>query len=229
MREKPWGGSIFYDSLPSTSPYTFQNIYVGHLHFISRKCHILTSNTLSWHLFFETLYSASSALYHLLCVSISTRFDWAIKRAIFHCIVSILSSLLLRRSFGSSPPPEPVLGTRTRDEPPRTSTWKAMKMGVRFCNIAVLDFYFTWILRVFIFCHAVIVVLWEVVSFLSQETLRIKEWQFSKRLVVQKFWKLIGPEIKYSMIQSLLKERKCSRVLAYKRLKPLSPFSFVNW
>ena len=121
---KTWEGSIFYDSRPSTSPYTFQNIYVGHLHFISRKCHILTSNTLSWHLFFETLYSASSALYHLLCVSISTRFDWPIKRAIFHCIVSILSSLLLRRSFGSSPPPEPVLGARTRDEPPRTSTWE---------------------------------------------------------------------------------------------------------
>ena len=121
---KAWGGSIFYDSRPTTSPYTFQNIYVGHLHFISRKCHILTSNTLSWHLFFETLYSASSALYHLLCVSISTRFDWPIKRAISHCIVSILSSLLLRRSFGSSPPPEPVLGTRTRDEPPRTSTWE---------------------------------------------------------------------------------------------------------
>ena len=64
----------------------------------------------------------------LLCliqyVPISTRFDWPIKRALFHCIVSIPSSLLLRRSLGSSPPPDPVLGTRTHDEPPRTSAWE---------------------------------------------------------------------------------------------------------
>ena len=124
MREKPGEARFFTIHGQVHHHALFKNIYVGHLHFISRKCHILTSNTLSWHLFFETLYSASSALYHLLCFSISTRFDWPIKRAIFHCVVSILSSLLLRHSFGSSPPPDPVLGTRTRDEPPRTSAWE---------------------------------------------------------------------------------------------------------
>ena len=119
MREKPGEARFF------TIHCQVHHHNVGHLHFSSSKCHILTSDTLLWHLFFKTLYSMSSALYHfLLHISISTRFDWPIKRAIFHCIVSILSSLLLRRSFGSSPPPEPVLGTRTRDEPPRTSTWE---------------------------------------------------------------------------------------------------------
>ena len=128
---KPWweknpGEARFFTIHCQVHHHTlFKNIYVGHLHFISSKCHILTSDTLSWHLFFKTLYSTSSALYHfLLHISISTRFDWPIKRAIIHCIVSIPSSLLLGRSFGSSPPPDPVLGTRTHDEPPRTSGWE---------------------------------------------------------------------------------------------------------
>ena len=125
MREKP-GEARFFTIHCQVHHHTFfKNIYVGHLHFSSSKCHILTSDTLSWHLFFKTLYSTSSALYHfLLNISISTRFDWPIKRAIIHCIVSIPSSLLLGRSFGSSPPPDPVLGTRTHDEPPRTSGWE---------------------------------------------------------------------------------------------------------
>ena len=118
MREKPGEARFFTIHCQVHHHTLFKNIYVGHLHFSSSKCHILTSDTLSWHLFFKTLYSTSSALYHfLLHISISTRFDWPIKRAIIHCIVSIPSSLLLGRSFGSSPPPDPVLGTRTHDEP----------------------------------------------------------------------------------------------------------------
>ena len=110
MREKPGEARFFTIHCQVHHHTLFKNIYVGHLHFSSSKCHILTSDTLSWHLFFKTLYSTSSALYHfLLHISISTRFDWPIKRAIIHCIVSIPSSLLLGRSFGSSPPPDPGL------------------------------------------------------------------------------------------------------------------------
>ena len=89
MREKPGEARFFTIHCQVHHHTLFKNIYVGHLHFSSSKCHILTSDTLSWHLFFKTLYSTSSALYHfLLHVSISTRFDWPIKRAIIHCTES---------------------------------------------------------------------------------------------------------------------------------------------
>ena len=46
MREKP-GEARFFTILGQVHHHTlFKNIYVGHLHFISSKCHILTSNTL---------------------------------------------------------------------------------------------------------------------------------------------------------------------------------------
>ena len=105
--------------------------------------------------------------------------------------------------------------------PKKTSAWEPMKMGVQCCNIAVLDYYFTWILRVFIFCHAVIVVLWEVVSCLFQETLRFKEWGSPKGQVVCSS-KVLVAFWAWNQIsnQSFFKRTKV-QVLAYKRLKPV--------
>ena len=110
--------------------------------------------------------------------------------------------------------------------PKKTSAWEPMKMGVQCCNIAVLDYYFTWILRVFIFCHAVIVVLWEVVSCLFQETLRFKEWGSPKGQVVCSS-KVLVAFWAWNQIsnQSFFKRTKV-QVLAYKRLKPVH---FLLW